>query len=170
MEKINHIPFHDYKEEEHNSVTKKLHELLKGNCYDEIIELYHKTSEKERTPEQTRCVVAALIFIKRMDDARFLLDKWQDIGICDEQWNIQYGWTYYLEQNFKAAIPYFDRVEDLNPKDTTMLGYLQECNEETGNTEEAKRIKNWIKEINTLKDTGDKYKKENYYKGKNAGQ
>jgi tetratricopeptide (TPR) repeat protein len=101
-----------------------------------------------------------------MNEARLLLDKWQDIGKNDVQWNIQYGWTYYLEQNYKEAIPFFDRVEDLTPKDTYMLGYLQECNEEIGNTEEAKRIKNWIKEINTLKDTGDKYKKENYYKDK----
>jgi len=160
------MSFNNYDEEKYNSATKKMHESLTQNCYDEIIESYQQISEKEKTGEQTRCVVAALIFLGKMNDARLILDKWQNIGKDDVQWNTQYAWTYYLEQNYKDAIPYFDKVEDLTPNDTYILGYLKECNEKVGNTEEAKRIKNWIKEINTLKDTGDKYKKENYYKDK----
>ena len=158
--------YFNYKEEESNKTTEKLHELLKINAHDEIIKIYNKIQEKDRTSEQTRCMVASLILLNRMDEARLLLDKWANVGKNDVQWNTQYGWTYYLERKYKEAIKYFDRVEDLDPRDTTMLSYLRECNEEIGNKEEVKRIKNWIKEINTIKETGEKYKKENYYKNK----
>jgi tetratricopeptide (TPR) repeat protein len=172
------MAFDDYKEEETNISTKKIHELAKKGSgemahgldhkktHEEIIKLYNKIPEKDKTGEQTRCAVAALILLNKINEARLLLDKWRDIGKDDKQWNIQYGWTYYLEQNYKDTIPYFNRVEDLDPKGTTMLDYLRECNEKVGNVEEAKRIKNWIREIDTLKDTGDKYSKINYYKNK----
>ena len=166
--------FEDHKEEERNEVTKKIHELTTKSMYEtsrgldhvktheEIIELYENIPEKEKTGEQTRCAVAALILLERIEEARLLLDKWQDIGKDDEQWNIQYGWTYYLEKEYEEAIPYFDKVEELHSTETTILGYLQECNEQTGNEEEAKRLKNRIREINSVKG-GERYKRENYY-------
>jgi tetratricopeptide (TPR) repeat protein len=155
--------FYNYKEEEQNKMTKKLHELLKKDSHEEIIKLYRKILKNEQTGEQTRCVVASLILLKKMDEARLLLDKWQDVGKEDEQWNIQYGWTYYLEQKYKEAIPYFNKVEDLHETETTMLGYLRECNEKIGNKEEIKRLKNRVMEINNHGRDGTKYKKENYY-------
>ena len=166
--------FDNHKEEEWNEATKKIHELTTKSMYEtsrgldhvktheEIIELYDSIPEKEKTGEQTRCAAAALILLDRMNEARSLLDKWQDIGKDDEQWNIQYGWTYYLEKEYKEAIPYFDKVEELRSTESNMLGYLQECNEQIGNKEEAKRLKNRIREINSVKG-GEKYKKENYY-------
>ena len=169
------MSFDNYKEEEKNEMTKKLHELTTKGMYEtsrridatktheEIIKLYEKIPEKEKTGEQTRCAAAALILLEKMDEARSLLDKWRDIGKEDEQWNIQYGWTFYLEKKYDEAIPYFNKVEDLHSTDSHMLGYLQECNEQVGNKEEVKRLKNRIKEINTIKG-GEKYKKENYYK------
>jgi tetratricopeptide (TPR) repeat protein len=160
------MAFDNYKEEEQNEVTKKIHELIKQDAYEKILRLYKKIPDKEKTPEQARCTVSALILLKRIDDARALLDTYADAGKEDAQWHTQYGWTYYIEQKYKEAIPYFDKVEDLTPKNTTMLNYLRECNENAGNKEEAKRLKMRIREINTLKDTGDKYKKENYYKNK----
>ena len=167
--------FDNYKEEEQNETTKKIHELTTRSMYEtsrgldhvetheEIIELYDKIPEEEKTGEQTRCAVAALILLDRIKDARLLLDKWQDIGKDDEQWNIQYGWTYYLEKEYEEAIPYFDKVEELHSTETTMLGYLQECNEKVGNIEEANRLKRRIREIDSVKG-GERYKKGNYYK------
>ena len=156
------MSFDDHKEEERNETTKGMYETSRNldptKTHKEIIELYGKIPEKEKTGEQTRCAVAALILLERINEARLLLDKWQDIGKDDEQWNIQYGWTYYLEKEYKEAIPYFDRVEELHSTETTMLGYLQECNEKVGNIEEAKRLKNRIREINSVKG-GEKYKK-----------
>ena len=131
--------------------------------YEEIIKFYEKIPEKERTGEQTRCTVAALILLEKMDNARLLLDKWRDIGKEDEQWNIQYGWTYYLEKRYEEAIPYLNKVEDLHCTETTMLGYLKECNEKIGNKEEVKRLKSRIMEIDSIKG-GEKFKKENFYK------
>ena len=169
------MSFSNYKEEEENVITKKLHELATQGCsemsrgmdststHEEIVEMYEKIPEKERTGEQTRCAVAALILFKEMDYARLLLDKWQNIGKDDVQWNLQYGWTYYLEQNYKETIPYLDRVEDLSPRDTTMLTYLQECNEQVGNKEEVKRLKSRIREINNYGRSRENFKKENYY-------
>jgi hypothetical protein len=57
--KKNKGSFYDYKEEEYNRETKKLHELLTQDCYDEIIKLYQNISDKEKTGEQTRNAVAA---------------------------------------------------------------------------------------------------------------
>jgi tetratricopeptide (TPR) repeat protein len=161
--------FDNYQEEKYNSTTKEMHELTQQShsdksCYDKTIALYNTIPEKERTGEQTRCVVAALILTQRNDEARLLLDKWQDAGKDDVQWNTQYGWTYYLEKKYKEAIPYFDRVEDLTPRDIHMLRYLQQCNENIGNKEESKRLNCWIREINTLKNVdNNKYSKVNYY-------
>lgn len=160
----NQMIYSNYKEGEHNNTTKRIQKLLQQDSYSEIIEMYQRISEKERTGEQTRCAVASLIFLKQINEARSLLDIWQNIGKDDVQWNIQYGWTYYLEQNYEKAILYFNKVEDLNPMETTILNYLQECNEKTGNKEEVARIKNRIKELHTSKNTGDKYSRENYYK------
>ncbi|MDR2524367.1 MAG: hypothetical protein LBC95_02380, partial [Candidatus Nomurabacteria bacterium] len=116
------MDFYNYQEEEQNKTTKKLHELsTKGSSemandidptktHEEIVKLYKKIPENKKTGEQTRTAAAALILLKKFDDARSLLDKWQDAGKEDEQWNIQYGWTYYLEQKYKEAIPYFNKV------------------------------------------------------------
>ncbi len=166
--------FHNYKEEEYNSITKKIHELLRQSCYEfdnyeKIIKLYQKIPDKEKTGEQTRCAVSALIFLKQMNEARLLLDKWQDVGKDDVQWNTQYGWTYYLEQNYKEAIPYFDRVEDLTPTDTHILNYLRECNEKVGNKEEAKRLKEWCRDVNVLTEPMKSiFQKNNYYSSNGA--
>ena len=157
------MEFGHYKEEEQNELTKKLHGLLKKDAHDEIIKLYQNIPENEKTGEQTRCVTASLILLKRFGDARLLLDKWSGTDGNDEQWNIQYGWTYYLEGKYKEAIPYFNMVEDLHDTDTTISGYLLECNKYIGNHEEVKRIKGRIKELNSIKG-GDQYKKENYYR------
>ncbi|MDR2065649.1 MAG: hypothetical protein LBP85_08095 [Prevotellaceae bacterium] len=170
------LVYDNYKEEETNAFTKKLHELTTQGAYEhsrgldttktheEVIKIYNKIPENERTGEQTRCAVAALI-LNKMDESRLLLDKWQNIGKDDEQWNVQYGWTYYLEKNYKEAIPYLEKVaEDLHDTDQTILGYLSKCNENIGNKEEVKRIKKRIREIDNWGNSKDNFKKEKYYK------
>ncbi|MDR2924904.1 MAG: hypothetical protein LBU76_02990 [Azoarcus sp.] len=171
--------FHDPNEKEHNAMTKKLHELsMKGSgehahgldttkTHKELVKLYNKIHEKEKTAEQTQMAVAALILLNKNDEARLLLDKWQNIGKEDRQWNTQYAWSYYMEKDYRNAIPYFSKVEDLLCTDTIMVNYLLECNEKVGNKEEITRLKNRIKELYSS-GSGDrgKYKKENYYKNK----
>lgn len=155
--------FYNYKEEETNSNTKKIHKLLTNNEHIRVIELYNSIPDNKKTGEQTRCAVASLILEKRMEDARDLLDKWSFCKENDVQWNIQYGWTYYLVQNYKNAVTYFDKVEELDPRNTTMLGYLRECNEKIGNKEEVNRLKKRVYEIGT-NIIEEKYTREKYYK------
>jgi hypothetical protein len=179
LDKERKMSFHDPKEKEQNNTTKIICELTTKSMsenangidptktHEEIVKFYKKIPERERTGEQTNCVVAALILLNKMTEARLLLDKWCDIGKEDRQWNTQYAWSYYVEKDYKNAIPYFSKVEDLLATDTIMVNYLLECNEKVGNEEEITRLKNRIKELYSS-GSGDrgKYKKENYYKNK----
>ncbi|MBS9773668.1 MAG: hypothetical protein KGV59_00705 [Tenacibaculum sp.] len=159
------MSFYNYQEEETNNVTKKIHKLLTDNEHKKVIEFYNSISDDEKTGEQTRCAVASLILEQRMDEAKELLDKWESCGKDDVEWNTQYGWIYYLKKDYKSAIVFFNKIEELKPWGSYMLEYLKECNEKIGNKEEVYRLKKRIFEIQTISDKG-RYTKEEYYKNK----
>ena len=112
----------------------------KGNI-DLALEYYNKAIQLD--PSYTKAYLNAAALILEKDEP--IIEEMNSLGMSTADYN-RYDELKLIRENiFKSAIPFLDKVYELDPNNIDCVKTLRNIYEQLGNTDEAEKYKNLLK-------------------------
>lgn len=96
--------------------------------HGKVIELLSALPSGEKDFEATGLLARAYNYIYDYEKAFTLLDAFREEGHENVNWNFRIGYSLFFLDRLKESLPYFEKANELRPRDEDTLYFIRECN------------------------------------------